>query len=144
MGPARWGGVSAGTAGYVAFVGGRCYFRKGGPFGPVDVGRLRVERERLLELVERIGPRGSYRATGNGLVFNDESLYKRALVYAVAVAGLRARVGLRRTRLAESVRSLDDYELHFWYTEAVDRYRRRGLRGLGRVSRAFRALHGVD
>jgi len=91
----------------------------------------------LVMLAEALGVRG---AKGRSLRVG-ESVYKRLLVYAAVRQTLksRAKVG----ELEEVVRSLDEYELHFWYSRFLSAAEK-GRLALYRPARAFKVLHGLD
>ena len=91
----------------------------------------------LVMLAEALGVRG---AKGRSLRVN-ESAYKRLLVYAAVRQTLKSRGKVRE--LEEVVRSLDEYELHFWYSRFLSAAEK-GRLALYRPARAFKVLHGLD
>jgi len=121
----------------------RAYF-KSGTSNTTDVGRLRIRKEDLTDFARNANALAKVKTTESGVWVFDEALYKRLLVYAVALNGVRKRNALRILRLTDIVSKLDDYSLHFWYTEAVSRFKQGGLISLSRVSRSLRALYGID
>ena len=70
-----------------------------------------------------------------------ESAYKRLLVYAAVRQTLRSRVKARE--LEGVVRSLDEYELHFWCSKLLEAAGK-GRLALYRPARAFKVLHRLD
>jgi len=90
----------------------------------------------LVLLVEAFGVRAKGRSLRVG-----ESAYKRLLVYAVVRQTLKSRAKVRG--LEEVVRSLDEYELHFWYSRFLSAAEK-GRLALYRPARAFKVLHGLD
>lgn len=121
----------------------RAYF-KSGASSTTDVGRLRIRKEDLIDFARNANALTKMKTTKSGVWVFDEALYKRLLVYAVALDGVKKRSALRVLKLTDVVSKLDDYSLHFWYTEAVSRFKQGGLINLRRVSRSLRALYGVD
>ena len=88
-------------------------------------------------LAESLGERG---VRGRSLRVS-EGVYKRLLVYAGVRQTLRSRVKARE--LEEVVKSLDEYELHFWYSKFLE-VAERGRRALLRPAKAFKVLHRLD
>jgi hypothetical protein len=129
--------------GFILFRDYKAYFKRG-IIGSVEIGRIKIYKEDLMNFLKHVDASTKVKYTKSGLQIFDESLYKRLLVYAVAFSFIRKKSSLRILRLIEAVKKLDDYSLHFWYTEALTRYKDRRQRGLGRVSRSIRVLYGVD
>jgi hypothetical protein len=129
--------------GFVLFKGGRTYFKRE-VFGGPEVGKLRVDKESLTEFAKNANALPKVRVTKSGMWVYDESLYKQLLIYAVALNSMRKKNALRVMRLMEVVSKLDEYSLHFWYTEMIARFKQLGLRGLSRVARSLRVLYGVS
>lgn len=71
----------------------------------------------------------------------SDGAYKRLLVYAAVRTSLRNPSKVRE--LEEVVRSLEEYELHFWFTRFLAAYER-GVLAVRRPVRAFKVLHGLD
>ncbi|MEZ0345348.1 MAG: hypothetical protein ABWK01_02195 [Infirmifilum sp.] len=67
--------------------------------------------------------------------------YRRLLVYAAVRESLSSRHKVRE--LEEVVRSLDEYELFFWFSRFTEAFERGRLR-LRRPVRAFKVLQGLD
>ncbi|MEZ0346048.1 MAG: hypothetical protein ABWK01_05825 [Infirmifilum sp.] len=70
-----------------------------------------------------------------------DGAYKRLLVYAAVRESLRSQQKVRE--LEEVVRSLDEYELHFWFSRFIAAFER-GRIALKRPARAFKVLHRLD
>ena len=136
-------GISAEFRGFVMFKGNRAYIKRD-VFGKAEVGRLKASREDVLEFIKGANASSKIKQTKSGLWILDETLYKQLVVYTANLSSMKKKTSLRVLKLAEAVRKLDEYSLHFWYTEIVGRYRRGGLRAIGRVARALRVLYGVD
>ena len=130
-------------SGFVLFRKDRAYFKRDA-LGKAEVSKLRVGKEDLIELARSFDALDKIKVTRSGMWVYDEALYKRLVVYAVTLSRMRRRSSLKTLRLVEAVGKLDDYSLHFWYTEAASAFKRGGLRALGRVSRSLRVLYGVD
>jgi hypothetical protein len=136
-------GISVEFRGFVMFKGDRTYIKRD-VFGEAEVGRLKASREDVLEFIKGANASSKIKQTKSGLWILDETLYKQLVVYTANLSSMKKKTSLRVLKLAEAVRKLDEYSLHFWYTEIVGRYRRGGLRAIGRVARALRVLYGVD
>ncbi|MCC6023550.1 MAG: hypothetical protein LM600_02490 [Thaumarchaeota archaeon] len=136
-------GSSIEFRGFVMFKGDRTYIRRDA-FGEAEVGRLKVSRKDVLEFFRGANASSKIKQTKSGAWILDETLYKQLVVYTASLSSMRKRTSLRLLKLAEIIRKLDEYSLHFWYTEIVERYRKGGLRAIGRVARALRVLYGVD
>lgn len=135
--------VSSQFNGFILFKGDKAYFRRD-VFGSTEIGRLRVNRELLTDFIKNSNSSQKVKMTKNGMRVLDEVLYKRLLIYATTLACMRKRSTLRILRTAEVISKLDEYSLHFWYTEVISRFKERGVRALWRVSRSLRVLYGVD
>lgn len=135
--------VSSQFNGFILFKGDKAYFRRD-VFGSTEIGRLRVDRELLTDFIKNFNSSQKVKMTKNGMRVLDEVLYKRLLIYATTLACIRKRSTLRILRTAEVISKLDEYSLHFWYTEVISRFKERGVRALWRVSRSLRVLYGVD
>ncbi|MGC8983484.1 MAG: hypothetical protein ACP5KA_07035 [Desulfurococcaceae archaeon] len=135
--------MASGFKGFVLFKGVRAYFKRG-VVGSIDVGKLRVTKDELLDVVRQLDALARVKATKSGLWVYDEDLYKRLVVFSAFYGPMKAKSSLKTLKLVEVVKRLDDYSLHFWYTEVLDRYRQRGVRAVRVVSRAARILYGVD
>jgi hypothetical protein len=136
-------GSSIEFRGFVMFKGDRTYIRRDA-FGEAEVGRLKVSRKDVLEFFRGANASSKIKQTKSGAWILDETLYKQLVVYTASLSSMRKRTSLRLLKLAEIIRKLDEYSLHFWYTEIVERYRKGGLRAIGRVARALRVLYGVN
>lgn|GEM_PF-896478 len=129
--------------GFILFRGDKIYFRCD-VFRSIEIGRLRVDRELLIDFIKNFNQLSKVKLTRSGVRVFDEVLYKRLLIYAVTLACIRKRNTFRILRTAEVISKLDEYSLHFWYTEAISRFKEGGVRSLWRVSRSLRVLYGVD
>jgi hypothetical protein len=129
--------------GFILFRGERAYFKRS-VFGNTEIGRLRVDKETLIEFANNANASSKVKVTKSGMHVYDESLYKQLLVYSMTLSSMRKRSSLRVLRLIECISKLDEYSLHFWYTEAISRFEGRGLIAVKRVSKAVRALYGID
>jgi len=105
---------------------------------------VRVDESYILDFIKSVGAGSKVRQTGSGLWVFDETLYKQLVVYATVLSFMREKTSLRVLKLIDAVRSLDEYSLHFWYSEIVWVYRRKGLQAVARVAKAFRVLYGID
>jgi len=131
---------------FILFRGGRAYFKEDVLEEPELV--LDVDEHEILDFVRRYGA-SKVRQTSSGLWVYDETLYKQLVVYATALSTMKDKSALRLLKLAEVVRSLDEYSLHFWFAEIIWRYRRgrywsSPLVSIPRVAKAFRVMYGVD
>ena len=135
--------ISAEFRGFVMFKGDRIYIKRD-VFGEAEVGRLKASREEVLEFIKGVNASSKIKQTKSGLWVFDETLYKQLVVYVANLSSMKKKTSLRLLKLTEAIRKLDEYSLHFWYTEVVGRYRKGGLRAIGRVARALRVLYGVD
>ena len=135
--------ISTEFRGFVMFKGDRAYIKRD-VFSKAEVGRLKTSKEDVLEFVKNIDASSKIKQTKSGVWVLDETLYKQIVVYTANLSSMKKKTSLRLLKLAETIRGLDEYSLHFWYTEIIERYRRRGLRAIGRVARALRVLYGVD
>jgi hypothetical protein len=131
---------------FILFRGGRAYFKDDVLEEPEFV--VDASEDEILDFVRRYGA-SKVRQTSSGLWVFDETLYKELVVYATALSTMKDKSGLRPLKLAEAVRSLDEYSLHFWYAEIIWRYRRGKYRSgplvsIPRVAKAFRVMYGVD
>jgi hypothetical protein len=122
-------GISAEFRGFVMFRGDRTYIKRDA-FGKAEVGRLKASREDVLEFIKGANASSKIKQTKSGLWILDETLYKQLAVYAANLSSMKKKTSLRILKLAEAVRKLDEYSLHFWYTEIVERYRKGGLRAI--------------
>jgi hypothetical protein len=125
------------------FKGDRAYIKRD-VFSKTEVGRLKVSKEDVLEFIKNTNASSKIKQTKSGVRVLDETLYKQIVVYTANLSSMKKKTSLRLLKLAEAIRGLDEYSLHFWYTEIIERYRKRGLRAIGRVARALRVLYGVD
>jgi hypothetical protein len=131
---------------FILFRDGKAYFKEDVLEEPeliVDVGE-----DEILDFVRRYGA-SKVRQTSSGLWVFDETLYKQLVVYATALSTMKDKSALRLLKLAEAVRSLDEYSLHFWYAEIIWRYKKGKywsgpLVSIPRVAKAFRVMYGVD
>jgi len=135
--------LSSEFKGFILFKGDRAYFKRG-VLGASDIGKLKVTKSDLLDVVKQLDAFAKVKETESGLWVYDEDLYKRLLVFSAFYGPLRAKSPLKALKLAGVVKRMDGYTLHFWYAEALERYRLGGVRVLRRVSRAARILYGVD
>jgi hypothetical protein len=135
--------VSEQFNGFILLRGGKAYFKRG-IFGATEVGRLRVDGEAIMEFAKNSNSLSKVKVTRSGVRVYDETLYKQLLVYSVTLSSMRKRSLHRILRLMERVSKLDDYSLHFWYAEAISKFKEGGLIALKSVSRALRALYGID
>lgn len=129
--------------GFILFRGYKTSFKRE-LFAKSEVSKLKVEKGDLIEFVKNANAPAKIKITKGSIRVDDEILYKRLLVYSIALSGIRKRNPLRILKLFEAINKLDDYSLHFWYTEAVSMFKQRGLRGVRRVSKSLRVLYGVD
>jgi hypothetical protein len=129
--------------GFILFKGYRAYFKRD-LFDTSEVSKLRVEKEDIIEFIKNANASTKIKITKGSIQVYDEMLYKRSLVYSIALGSIRKRNSLRILRLSEAINKLDDYSLHFWYTEAVSMFKQKGLRGVKRVARSLRVLYSVD
>jgi len=129
--------------GFILFKGDRVYFKRG-IMSSTEIGRLKITKEDVIEYLKNTNALSKTKPTKSGLRIYDESLYKRLLVYTATLSTIRRRNALRTLKLIETVNKLDDYSLHFWYSEFVSIFKQRGLRSVGRVSRSLRVLYGID
>lgn len=134
--------MSSEFKGFVVWVGDRAYFRRGSQLGYVEIGRLRCLKEDLLDVTRRFDS-GLIKVTEGGLWVYNEDIYKRLITFCGAVSGMRKRRPASIEQLKEVVVRLDPFSLLFWYSEFVERYRKRGVVGIRRVSRALRELYYV-
>jgi hypothetical protein len=125
------------------FKGDRTYIKRD-VFGETEVGRLKANKEDVLEFIRGTNAPSKIKQTKSGVWILDETLYKQLVVYTANLSSMKKRTSLRLLKLAEVIHKLDEYSLHFWYTEIIERYRKRGLQAVGRVGRALRVLYGVD
>lgn len=73
---------------------------------------------------------------------DSERLFKMAVVYGGVRQTLRNTSHVRLLGISKAILSLEEFSLHFWYTEFVSRYlRRNNSVDTFRVSRAFRDLY---
>ncbi|MGC8983606.1 MAG: hypothetical protein ACP5KA_07655, partial [Desulfurococcaceae archaeon] len=119
--------MSSEFAGFILFRGDRAYFKRGA-LGANDIGKLKVTKSDLLDAVKQLDALGKVKETKSGLWVYDEDLYKRLLVFSALYGPLRAKSPLKALKLALVVRRMDGYTIHFWYTEALEKYRRGGIR----------------
>jgi hypothetical protein len=129
--------------GFILFKGYKVHFKRD-LFGVSEISKLRIDKEDIIEFIKNADASTKIKITKGSIQVYDEMLYKRSLVYSIALDGIRKRNPLRILRLSEAINKLDDYSLHFWYTEAVSIFKQKGLRGIKRVSRSLRVLYGVD
>jgi hypothetical protein len=125
------------------FKGDRSYIKRD-VFSRTEVGRLKASKENVLEFIKNTNASSKIKQTKSGVWVLDETLYKQIVIYTANLSSMKKKTSLRLLKLAETVHKLDEYSLHFWYTEIIERYRKKGLRAIGRVARALRVLYGVD
>jgi len=135
--------MSVEIKGLILFRGDKTYFKRDFTSSS-EVGRLKVTKEDIIEYLKNSNSLSKTKVTKSGMWIYDESLYKRLIVYAASLSTMRRKNSLRILKLLESVNKLDEYSLHFWYSELVSRFKSGGLRPLGRISRSLRILYGVD
>lgn len=129
-------------ASFAVWIGGRAYFRRDSPFGIAEIGGLRCGRDEAVEIARRFS-RNAFRETRSGLWVYSEDLHRRLIVFCGAVTGMRKRSSYATELLIDLVLKLDPVSLLFWYSEFVERFRRRGIRALYRISSSMRALYYV-
>jgi hypothetical protein len=127
---------------FVLFGGEKVYF-KHDVLEETEIA-VRVSESDIFEFIKSVGAGSKIRQTSSGLWIFDETLYKQLVVYASALGFMKEKTSLRVLKLIDAVRLLDEYSLHFWYTEIVGKYRRKGLQAVARVAKAFRVLYGID
>jgi len=135
--------LSSKFTGFILFKGDRACFKRG-VLGASDASKLKITKDVLLSVVRQFDALAKVRETESGLWVYDEDLYKKLLVFSAFYGSVKVRSALRTLKLAEVVKRMDDYSLHFWYAEILEKYRQRGIRAVGRISRAARILYGVD
>lgn len=136
-------GMSTQFNGFILFKGDRAYFKRD-VLGSTEIGRLRINKEFIMDFIKSMNSSSKIKVTKSGLRVFDEGLYKRLLVYAVTLACIRRKNSLRVLKITEVISKLDEYSLHFWYTEAISRFKERGVRALWCVSRSLRVLYGIS
>ncbi|MEM1680799.1 MAG: hypothetical protein QXZ56_06295 [Sulfolobales archaeon] len=133
----------SGFVSFITWIAGKAYFRRNSPFGIVEIGGLHCSKDEVVDIAGRFS-KNAFRETKSGLWVFDESLHMRLVVYCGTVAGMRRKNSYVTELLSNLALRLDPVSLLFWYSEFVERYRKRGVRALYRVSSSLRSLYYVE
>ncbi|MEM3662804.1 MAG: hypothetical protein QXU60_06200 [Sulfolobales archaeon] len=133
----------SGFVGFITWIAGKAYFRRNSPLGLVEIGGLRCSKDEVVDIAKRFS-KNAFRETKSGLWVLDENLYMRLVVYCGTVTGMRRKNSYASELLLNLTLKLDPVSLLFWYSEFVERYKRRGTRALYRVSSSLRSLYYVE
>ncbi|MEJ2774631.1 MAG: hypothetical protein RXR08_09865 [Sulfolobaceae archaeon] len=100
----------------------------------------------LNELVEQLYKRTDlkYKRTKKSMFTDSERLFKLSVVYSGVRQTMRYTSPSRILTLSKVLVTMEEYSLHFWYSEFVTRYtERKNVVDTYKVGRAFRDLYDI-
>jgi hypothetical protein len=100
----------------------------------------------LNELVEQLCKRTDlkYKRTKKSMFTDSERLFKLSVVYSGVRQTMRYTSPSRILTLSKVLVAMEEYSLHFWYSEFVTRYtERKNVMDTYKVGRAFRDLYDI-
>lgn len=100
----------------------------------------------LNELVEQLYKRTDlkYKRTKKSVFTDSERLFKLSTVYSGVRQTMRSTSPSRILALTKVLVTMEEYSLHFWYSEFITRYlERKNVVDTYKVGRAFRDLYDI-
>lgn len=100
----------------------------------------------LNELVEQLYKRTDlkYKRTKKSVFTDSEKLFKLSTVYSGVRQTMRSTSPSRILALSKVLVTMEEYSLHFWYSEFITRYlERKNVVDTYKVGRAFRDLYDI-